>query len=164
MQVSSLAGEALSFFERAHRESGPDYIRTRDEPEWVHGLVRQAHGDMLPDDWRYEAIRDALSAIEGSGAESIDNLDDVDHEYADGKVDIYTGDRIAWLASHGVRADYCDEAQDEGVASESAGVVELIGAGQYMEAREVFASVVRSLRDRLEELDEDEDEVDEDRA
>jgi hypothetical protein len=159
MQVSALAGEALSFFERAHRESGPDYIRTRDEPEWVHELVRRAHGNMFPDDWRYEAIRDALSAIEDSGAESIDDLDDVDHEYADGKVDIYTGDRIAWLASHGLRADYCDEARSEGIASESASVVELIGAGQYMEAQEVFSSVVQSLRDRLEELDEDEDEA-----
>lgn len=155
---SELAGEAYGMFERRTREDGDAYYTLRDgAPEWLHDLVHEAHGDMLPDDWRYDAIHSALGAIHDSGADTPDDCDDLEHEFADGEVDAYNGARVAWLGSHLQRGGYCDEAQEE--LGASGGVYDLIGAGQYMEAREVFASVLDSLRERFEELEAEAEEV-----
>ena len=45
------AGEAAAWFETAER---PPFVRVKNgAPEWIMDLVRHAHGDLLPDDWRY---------------------------------------------------------------------------------------------------------------
>lgn len=98
--IQELAREAARCFERARRETiatsadGSDrethsYLRVREgSPDWVRELVRDAHGDdFLPDDWRYLMIAGALDAIGEAGD---DELDDVDHSYADGAASIYT--------------------------------------------------------------------------
>lgn len=158
--IHELAADAYRCFETATRDDGSHYVRTRDDaPEWVGDLVRAAHGDMLPDDWRYQAIRDALGAIDDAGADA--DLDDLGHEFADGNVDTYTGERIAWLGSHASRAGYCDEAADE-FGGEDLGIVERIGLGQYAELREVYASVLESLRERADEIGDDDEPDDDD--
>lgn len=137
--LESLAREALEYFELAERESEcVRYWRTIDgAPEWIGELCREAHGDMLPDDWRYSAIVGALEAI-SEGAED-------GHEFADGHVDVYTGSRYEWLGSNLSREQYCEDAREEGLIGEGASISEQIGVGQYCEALEVFASVRDSL-------------------
>ena len=62
--IESLAREAYDCFETAKREDDSSYIRLKDErPAWVYNLVYVAHNGMLPDDWRYQAIHDALEHI-----------------------------------------------------------------------------------------------------
>lgn len=73
-----------------------------DAPDWVRSLVLAAHGDMGPDDWRYEAIEDALSAVEQDG------------EDAALEPDIYTWGLTRWLNSRADRYAYCDDAVNEG--------------------------------------------------
>lgn len=139
--IQEVASEAAGWFEGARREDDSTFVRTRDgAPEWVTHLVREAHGDFLPDDWRYSVLRDALFVIEESGDD-----DDARTEFLDGCVDVYTSDRIAWLATHLYRVSYCDEAAEEGLVAQDAGIVERIGAGQYMEASEVFGLVLAFL-------------------
>ena len=104
---------------------------------------------MLPDDYRYEWVRDALGAIHDAGIESLDDADDLEHEFADG-VDAYTTDLYKWLSSNLTRAAYVDEARAEGLISEDTDLVRQIAIGQYMERCEVFASVVESLREYVE--------------
>ena len=108
--IQTLAAEAGACFETATRSrvvggSGEleedRYVRVKDgSPEWVTELVHAAHDDMLPDDWRYEKIADALEYIA-----EVDDPDD-SGEFADQAVDIYTGARLAWLASHLSRPGY----------------------------------------------------------
>lgn len=98
---------------------------------------------MLPDDWRYEFIVDALDAI-------------ADHEDEDEardsiEADIYTAELTGWLHSRVDRYEYCDNAAQEFGASDT-----LLGSlqlGQLMEKHEVFDSVLSSLRDQLETLE-----------
>lgn len=154
--ISGLAGEAYGYFETRKRGDEPDaerFVSLKDErPDWLQELVFEAHGhgDYLPDDWRYQTIRDAIGHIHDSGAESADDLEDSAHEFADQNVDVYTGSRYAWLASNLRRSGYVDEARDEGLIGPDADVAEQIGVGQYEESREVFASVLQSLAERLD--------------
>jgi hypothetical protein len=143
--VHEKAKEAYDWFERAERQDGESFIRVKqDAPEWVTQLVMNAHGDFLPDDWRYDCIRAVLGDIADNEP---DDLDEFAAEFADGQVDVYNGARTAWLASNLNRAAYCDEAAEEFGYDSEQGVFGLIGLGQYMEASEVYAAVVESLND-----------------
>jgi hypothetical protein len=151
--IAQLAQEAYDYFVTDTRpRSDETFTKTRDDaPEWVTDLVRSAHGDFLPDDWRYESIRSALGFIADNEVDG-DELDDLASEWSDQNVDTYTGQRLAWLSSNLNRAGYCDDAAAEFGFDSSEGIAQWIGMGQYMESGEVWASVVNTLRERLEEL------------
>lgn len=140
--VHSLAAEASGFFETAQDHENKPYVRLKETaPQWLQETVRYAHGDMLPDDWRYRWIRDAFDAIHDAGPDA--DLEEVGIEFAD-DADIYNSDLIDWLGSHGSRMGYCDEAFEtfEGDISSIATLMQL---GQCQERAEIFASVVASL-------------------
>ena len=146
--VRARAAVAAAWFETAERDGGDEYVRLRaGRPDWVRDLVQHAHGDLLPDDWRYRTISDALEFI----AESDDDPREREHEFADATVDVYTGARLAWLGSHLSRPGYCDDAVEDFGPPSPDGIVERAGLGQYCEAAEVFALVL----DALEQLDAD---------
>lgn len=157
LTVQSLAGEAFGWFETALRSDGETrFSRLKDgAPEWVSDLVFEGHGhgELMPDDWRYETICDACEAI----SECDDDPDDLAAEFADNAVDTYNGERLAWLASHLSRVSYCDDAAEEfGGGDGETDMMTRIAWGQYAEASEVFGLVVQALRARLEALgDED---------
>ena len=152
--VQELAQELAEAFEGATRTDGAKYRRLKDgSPEWMSDVIREAHGDMLPDDWRYECIEDAAVAI--ADADGADELDELEFEFSD-NVDVYSSDLIAWLGSHGHRQGYCDDAVDELGYDGKGGIESVIRCGQFLERREVFASVLR----QLEELAEDEEDED----
>ena len=141
--VQDKAAEALTWFEVARRdENDPEstFVRTKEgTPEWVTQLV-YAHGDFLPDDWRYRKIMDALEFIADS-----DDPEDNSGEFADTAVDIYTSDRLAWLASNLNRIGYTDEAVSEFGAGEPMDIVTMIGWGQYAESEEIYQAVLAAL-------------------
>ena len=148
--LEELAKEAAGYF--TTKERGDEtIIVTRDgSPDWIRDVIYAAHGDgFLPDDWRYATISAAVDHLADGG-----DPDD-GHEFADQNVDVYTGARLAWLSSNLNRAGYVDEAREE-LGGDDLGVIEQIGLGQYQESLEVFGSVVESLRDRLEEIEDDE--------
>ena len=155
--LASLASEAYACFETATRPDGESFQRVRDgSPEWVTDLVRSAHygvPDMLmfPDDWRYAAIVSSLDAITGA-----DDIQEAAHEFADANVDAYNAERLAWLASDRNRPYYVDQAREDGLADEGTDLLEVIGAGQYVESLEVFEQVRSFLQDRLDTLDDEE--------
>ena len=109
-------------------------------PDWVSELVREAHGDMLPDDWRYASIESALDWIADAN-----DPEDEQYEWADENVDVYHRGRLAWLASDASRPSYCDDATSEMGDYAPNGILDRIGLGQHQESCEVFASVLRSL-------------------
>lgn len=154
--IDELATEAYGWFETRYRDDGDRFVALKDgAPDWVECLVHDAHGSFLPDDWRYESIRSAVGHIADSGTESENDLDDAGGEWADSNVDIYTAKRFQWLASNLERQYYCDEAIAE--FGEFEDTCSLVGMGQYMESREVWAAVVRALADELEAREEDAD-------
>ena len=130
--------------------------------EWVTDLVREAHGDMLPEDWRYETIREALDRIANDGPDVADDedevIEDMGTDFAD-DVDIYTAELTGWLHSRADRYSYVDAFVEEydyvGEDPQMAGtsrpsVLAMIRGGQMMERREVWDSVIKSLRAQIE--------------
>ena len=150
LTISALAGSAYDEFTTITRDSGETIYAVKDSaPEWIGDMCRAAHGDMFPDDWRYDCIHSALSWISDTGADEYAELDG--HEFADGHVDVYTSGRLAWLASHLDRPGYCDRAADE-LGGGDMDTVERIGLGQYAESLEVFGYVAAALEDQMDEL------------
>lgn len=152
--IEQLAAEALGYFQTKTRDSGEDFVSlTDDRPEWLFNLVYAAHDGMLPDDYRYKAVRNAISAI-ADGSDPDDP-----HEWADGAVDVHTAGLTAWLASSLSRVGYCDDAAAEYGTdpAEENPTIRRLQLGQYAELAEVYAVVVDQLREQLDARDDDDD-------
>ena len=68
MTLQELAQSAYDRFELRERDNGDSFVTLADNaPEWLTDLVRDAHGDMMPDDWRWSAIRSAVDFIADIG-------------------------------------------------------------------------------------------------
>jgi hypothetical protein len=141
--IQSLAQEAADAFEVAQRADGTHYYRLRDDirDSWINELVREAHGDLLPDDHRYRFILRSLEAI-------AEDEDPEDSDYFP-EPDIYTHDLLEWLGSHLSRTGYVDEMRDEFGAETFNGILGEIAAGQQREMMEVYGIVLQFLQMRL---------------
>ena len=136
------------------RRDGEKFIRCAyDSPPWTNEAVREAHGEMMPDDMRYRMIRDVAGALCNVDAE---NWDDWMHETLDGLVDVYNHDRVEWLASSLHRAWYCDQAVSE-YGSCVGGIYQLIGMGQLLEYEEIAEALRSCIERQLEDTSDDED-------
>lgn len=148
MDIQELAKEVLAQFETKFRDGGrPFKVLKEDVPDWIADLCRAAHGDMLPDDERYDLIQDVVQSL-------------VDHDSTDDardslEPDTYNMDRLQWLASHLGRADYVNQAINDGVIDVSSefNLMDVIGAGQIIEMQQVFDSVLDSLEARLSDVE-----------
>lgn len=106
---------------------------------------------MLPDDWRYEMIEDALRCISEA------NDDDSAQERADEhEAPIYNHERLRWLASHLWRPSYCDQAEEEIGTPDGVGLLDRVAMGYLYEFRMVFRSVLSSIKAELERREESE--------
>ena len=146
---ASIAGAARAMsrrFTTRTRDDDTSYVTlTEDADDWMRDVVREAHADMLPDDWRYDAIAAAVEFV----ADTPD-YDDRSYEWADGMASPYYSDLIAWLGSNGRRMAYCDEAAEEWGAEDKT-MGERIALGQVFEAMEVLGLVSRALERIAEE-------------
>ena len=148
-KMQEFARIASAAFERRERADGETFVAlTDDAPEWVQPIVMDAHGEFLPEDWRYACIEAAFDAIADCGED--EEQGDVGQQFADGYVDVYTGARLQWLASNLNRQGYVDSAREEFGPRES--IVEDVGMGQYVEALEVFNLVWEGLAEVVEDL------------
>jgi hypothetical protein len=142
------------------RTDGTDFIRLdNDAPEWMSDAIQKAHGGMMPDDMRYKMIRECLGNMLDRIADDAEDFDNLDTgEIADGLVDIYNMARLEWLASSLYRAEYCDDAQADGLVAEDATIFDRIGMGQYQE----YSEILWSLQTSILEVFEDEENESED--
>ena len=137
------AKEALTYFERITRSNDSEAYTTKPEtPEWLTDLIRTAHGDLMPDDWKYEFIHDALLHFEDN------DFDDEDlPEAIDSCVSIYNHELLKWVSSNLNRSSYVDDAVNEWMGDKHFDLYEALAAGQYKEIEEVFHSVGDSLKE-----------------
>jgi hypothetical protein len=123
---------------RANTEQTPFVCLKDDSPEWMQDVCRKAHGDMLPDDWRYEFIEEAALALQ--------NYDDFESAMSAIEPSMYNNALLAWLASNSSRVDYADNAIDSGARN----IMDAIQWAQCEEKREVYQSVFDSLTELAE--------------
>lgn len=144
MTIQELASHYSKMFIRDTRDDGTEYVKTIDErPEELTELIHKAHGDMMPDDWRYKFIEESLDII---AEQDEDDLDCPELE-----PDIYTHDLLQWLASRNDRYDYVDQATEEYGHGNS--LINDIMLGQIKEKEEVYFSVLSSLREIKENIE-----------
>ncbi len=136
--LKDAAKEFHSYFEIAQRADNTSFIRLREgSPDWAVQIVRQAHGDMMPDDYRFEYAMIA--------AEMLWNYDDPDD--VELQPDVYTSDLLDWLRSRNDRTTYIDDAiRDYGKAEQ---FDQDMMIAQTLEREEVLGSVRGSLEDML---------------
>ena len=140
--IQTNATEALKWFEHKTRNDGQEFWSIKDgAPDWIQPMAHAAHGDMMPDDWRYEFIVDMLREIENAS-----DLDDITVE-----PDIYNTELTRWLASHLDRIGYCDEAMAE--MGDVKDTVTLLQWGQIREKEEVLSLLKEFLAERGDQSD-----------
>ena len=145
--LHTLARQMSLAFEGGTRNStGETFRKLKDgSPEWMTTVCRKAHDDarLLPDDWRYAFIEEAVDAL----AEH----EDADDARSSLEPDIYTSDLTAWLHSLNGRVDYIGEALSEYGNFRSG--FQLLAAAQMIEKEEVFQQVVAALADQLDDTE-----------
>lgn len=129
------------------------YTALKDEaPDWMRDVCHAAHGDMLPDDWRYEFIDDAALAL----ADAEGDLDSARDLLNASDSYCYTVQQTGWLHSRNGRFGYVDDAI-RGSYCDGSDVMQAIQAGMLIEQEETL----QLLYDALEELAGDDDDSEE---
>jgi hypothetical protein len=144
MSIQGSAQDALGHLHERTRADGSTFYSFDDSArDTYQDLAQAAHdgGDILPDDYRYLFMRDALEAIAEAGEG--EDLDDAIRDAADRDTDIYTHDLTSWLDSRNDRTEYVDEAMGEDGATS---VFQALQLGQYHEREEVYSAVLCYLR------------------
>ena len=143
MMIQTLATEVLQYMDtRTHTMDKKPLITVREAaPAWIHDLIQRAHGGMLPNDWRYAAIKTIL--------EHIEDADDPDDALENWEPDIYDRDLVDWLRSYGSRKQYVDDAVKEYGWTY---LMEALQLGQRFEMEEIFDMVITGLQARKSEL------------
>lgn len=143
-----VASEWAKLFVHFKRDGSDESIvkLADDAPDALKDAIREAHGDMLPDDYKYAMCESAIHAIseESEGAD----LSDAGSEFSDAEPSVYNMARLRWVASHLSRANYVDDAASEFGAEDRDGtglLFRLLGLGWMMEAREVFDSMAEAV-------------------
>ena len=144
--IQSLANEMSLRFEIGKRTNGEEFRKLRDDsPDWMTDVCRAAHngGEMLPDDWRYEFIEDAVDLL----AECEDPGDAIERL----EPNVYTHDLTAWLHSRGDRMGFVDDLLGDNAFRSG---YELLAMAQFAEREEVLYQVKQALCETLENIEQ----------
>ncbi len=146
--VNELAREALEWFITDTRDNGEKFTKTKENrPEWLTNLIFTAHGDMMPDDYRYKFIENSLQYI-------ADQDEDEDMDFPEIEADSYTSELTKWLHSRNDRVFYLTEALE---AFEMKDGFQALQMAQLREREEVYDSVLNSLRELCEDQEDEEE-------
>lgn len=145
MTPQKLAENYYSLFETRTRANGDKFVTLINECDYqpLKNLIYNCHAGMLPDDYKYWFIYNALELIADAPENS--DLRDLNPE-----PEIYTHDLIIWLGSNLTRLEYCDQAIDEYDCKE---MINILQTGYYLEQREVLESVIDQLELIIENLE-----------
>lgn len=145
--VQELAESYLKHFQTGKRDDGSSYVSLSDDaPEQLTELVRNAHGRMLPDDYKFQFVQDALQAIaDSSEGEEQDAINSMEAEHRNSEL-------LAWLGSNLSRSSYVDDDAIGNYGHSDGGIFGDIQRGMQCELEEVANSVLESLNSILEDM------------
>lgn len=145
MNASKKAEHLATYFVSKTRDNGTEFVYLSEEaPQTLRDAVKEAHEDVLPNDWVYGTFADLLQKISEYNCETVDEIDDeYRHEIVDGCVDIYTHDLTAWLHENQALS-YLEDAC-EGFVKED-GAWQLLARAQYLAIDEIMRNVIESLK------------------
>jgi hypothetical protein len=149
MSIQDEAREAESWFVWNYRvDTGERFTKCQEgRPNWLQDMIRELHGDMLPDDYKYSAVLACLEHIAESSED--DEPGDIVNEWADSYVDHSTHALTGWLHSSVERPGYVDQYCDD-YGTQPGSEFDRLQAGQLMEHLEIGAAVANALAERAE--------------
>lgn len=139
------------FFKVGTRDDGSRFVSLADDrPEWLYDAVYEAHQGDAPNDWIWSECSAVADAIDEGSISSEDDL----HEFADGRVDIYTKDLFQWQADMCLSStySYAEERANE-LGTETSDMVKAVSAIQFC-AIESIARTIFSAWQTADETDE----------
>lgn len=144
MDIHELAQGVLDHMERRTRTNGADFVCLKDgSPQWMIDLCHAVHDDIevLPNDYIYEYIEDALSLIAWVAED-----DDLDELICAMDGDTYTSDLLAWLESNLQFCEWVDEALSKHAAQT---LSQALRIGNALHRQHVARCVLSSLKARV---------------
>lgn len=148
--IFELASEMYDALTRDTRNDGTEFVYLRDgSPEWMTDLCHHAHGDMLPDDWRYELIERAVGAI----ANAEDDTESAYDLFLEEEIDHLYSRLLDWVSSHSSRPCRVDDVVDNYGYDNFFSAVAM---AQESELQEIAVLVWEFLQEMIEEMEEDE--------
>lgn len=151
-RFSLALSQLLSSFEESSRSDGSKHlILSAGSPDWMTEAVREAHDGELPNDSRYQLIRDCLQALSDDGVESQEEAWEASRELSRDLVPTFTGELLQWFSRMPRRLGDCDEAIAQERVSELTSY-EILSEGFRLAAEEVISSLADSLEDATDSL------------
>jgi hypothetical protein len=112
-RFAEAASLLASLFVTEQRTDGTEYVKlSSDAPEWAKTAAMQAHDGEMPNDSRYELIRDAAVAIAEQLFDSADEAREAAPDLTSDLLPCYTSDVLRWFADHPSRLADCDAARE----------------------------------------------------
>ena len=144
--------QLLSSFKESSRTDGSKYLTlSAGSPDWMSEAIMAAHHGELPNDSRYQLIRDCLQALSDDGVENLQEALDDSYELARDLVPLCTGELLQWFSFLPCRLGDCDEALNQSRVSELT-TYEILSEGFRLAAEEVISSLADSLEDAADSL------------
>jgi hypothetical protein len=142
LTIQEKAKKMLDCFEQKKRQDESKFYCLKDDcknRETYQEICMQAHGDMFPDDYKYEFIVEALQQLSDmtEDADPQDTIFEIES-------DIYTSDLTKWLDSANSRVYYLTEALEEYPITDG---FQALSSAQLKEKQEVAFSILQSLEE-----------------
>lgn len=153
--LSAAAALLLSSLEEAERPDGSSFLRlSSSAPSWGSSVIREAHLGELPNDSRYELIRDALSLLSDNCLPDAEEAEEAIPTFSMDLLPVATCDLLQWFAAHANRLSDCDEALENGRVSGGSDFssYDLLSEGFRLSAEETLSSLISSLEEERETL------------
>lgn len=149
---SSAAQLLSSSFVSKERDNGERFYCLSDSsPEWVRTAVMLAHDNELPNNSRYELIRDAAVALSDQRFDSAEEAEESLWELSCDLLPSYTGALLAWFSECSSRLSDCDEAVEEN-GSSSLSVTDLLELGHRRASESVLSILIAEVEENRESL------------
>jgi hypothetical protein len=136
------AKKMVKAIEQKTRDNGEKFYCLKDKaPKWMTGVCCAAHenGAILPDDYRYQFIVDALEIIAEGGTS-----DEAQEGFDNWESDIYTNSLTAWLHSRCDRVEYLTQAIGDG-SKDGCGALSYAQCLEFQETAQAVLSALEAL-------------------
>lgn len=142
---------ARTFQEKTRDNGDSFYFLPESAPAWMHELVRAAHHDELPNDWRFAKIRELAYSL--AEYESANVARDSAGEIAQAAASVYTGTILGWYADIPSRLDYVTEWREAMGTESRGGILDELIVGQYYCLEQMAHEIIDTSEARAEELE-----------
>ena len=149
---SSAASLLSSSFVSKQRDNGERFYCLSDSaPDWCSTAVMLAHDNELPNDSRYELIRDAAVALADQHCDSAEEAEESLWELSCDLLPSSSSELLQWFADRSSRLSDCDDAAEENGCSLSS-VTELLELGHRRASEAVLSILISEIEENRESL------------